>query len=117
MIPTSDPKAQTILWLLEGNRAEDIAQAIAKTFPDQDPAALLNAAGDHFAAVAQADPLVIRGFCLEAYRELYRRCFDIGDYQGGMKAVKELMAYATKCSAPPLDELPPLESPADSTDA
>ena len=97
---------------MEGNRAEDIAQALANRFPNEDPAKLLSHAADHFATVAEADPLVVRGFCLEALRELYRRCFDIGDYQGALKAVKELMAYAKGCSSPPPPEEPQsLEAP------
>lgn len=98
-----------MLWLLEGNRTEDVAQAIAARFPGEDPAKLLHAAGDHFATVAGADPLVIRGWCLEALREMYRRMVDIGDYAGALKAIKELMAYAKQCSAPVANQ--PQEGP------
>jgi hypothetical protein len=108
---TCSPAAQAILWMLEGNRSEDIAQALRAKFPDEEPTALLNAAADHFATVAQADPLVIRGFCLEALREMYRRMVDVGDYAGALKALKELMAYATKCSVPPTDDPPPQDAP------
>jgi hypothetical protein len=92
--------------MLEGNRAEDIVQAIRTTYAEENPEQLINAAGDHFATVGEADTSVIRGWCLEAYREMYRRMVDIGDYAGALKAIKELMAFANRCSAPP-NKTPP----------
>lgn len=56
--------------------------------------------------MAQADRTVIRGWCLEALREMYRRMVDIGDYAGALKAIKELMHYANKCSSTDQDEQP-----------
>src|SRR5690242_20058871 len=92
--PTPSALSQTIVWMLEGNRAEDITEAIKNSFPHEDPAALINAAGDHFATVAEADNGVIVGWCLEAYRELYRRMVAIGDFPGALRAVKELLNFS-----------------------
>lgn len=44
----------------------------------------------HFEEIADADPKVIRGWCLEAFQELYRRMMTIGDYANALRAVKEL---------------------------
>lgn len=83
------------MWLLEGNAEIDIREAIAAKFPDEDGALLLVAAMDHLQAVGNADKSVIRGWCLEAYRELYRRMLDIGDYNNAAKIVKELMRLSS----------------------
>ena len=46
--------------------------------------------------VADADPDVLRGWCFEAYRELYRKMVDVGDYKGAIAAIKELSREAAK---------------------
>ena len=40
-----------------------------------------------------------RGWCLEAYRELYRKLFETGDYSGALKAIKEIANLAELSSA------------------
>jgi len=78
------------LWLIEGQRTEDIHHAIADRFPKQSADKLITQATDHLATVANADTTVIKGWCFEAYRELYRRMVDVGDYKGAIAAIKEL---------------------------
>ncbi len=90
--------------MLEGNRCEDVAEAIKANYPSADPGELIQKAGDHFGTVARADASVIRGWCLEAYRETYRKMVDIGDFANALKAIKELMNYAKQCSEPPQDQ-------------
>lgn len=91
----TDPATQQVIrWLLDGACEADVIDAIGKEFSGADPAALLQAAMKHFELVAGADPLVIRGWCLEAYRELYRKMIDIGDYANALRAVKELRQAA-----------------------
>jgi hypothetical protein len=97
--PTATPLRQTILWLLEGNSTDDVAEAIAAAYPDTDPKTLLTAAGDHFAAVAHSDPAVIRGWALDALRELYRRMMAIGDFSGALRAVERLLIHSKRLGA------------------
>ncbi len=85
-----DPVEQTILWLLEGNRTPDIVEAIKENHPGDDPEKTIKAALAHFAEVGEADTTIIKGWCFEAYRELYRRMVDVGDYKGAIAAIKEL---------------------------
>lgn len=59
---------------------------------------------DHDAAVTEAlqelredgkiDPELIRGWALRAYRDLYRRCLEIGDFDGARKVMKEITLLA-----------------------
>jgi fructose-specific component phosphotransferase system IIB-like protein len=60
-----------------------------------------------FRATADADTTVIRGWCLEAYRELYRRMVAIGDFAGALRAVQSLLKYADSHASPEPDEPPP----------
>ncbi len=39
---------------------------------------------------------MIRGFCVEAYRTLYQKAFDMGDYGTAIKAIKLLEAMAKR---------------------
>lgn len=94
-VPTS-PRDQVIVWLLEGHRDSDIKEAIANRWPEADGKALINSAVDHFVLAARCDRRVIIGWALEAYRDIYRRMIDIGDFANATKAVKELVALATK---------------------
>lgn len=90
------PRDQVIQWLLEGHSDAHIRQAIATVWPEHNPDKLAESAVEHFEAAAACDPKVIVGWALEAYRHLYQKSIQIGDFAGAMKAVKELVAIATK---------------------
>jgi hypothetical protein len=89
------PRDQIIVWLLEGQRDSDIKEAIASRWPGMAANALLTSAVDHFATAASCDRRIVIGWALEAYRDIYRRMIDIGDFANAIKAVKELVALAT----------------------
>ena len=89
-LATADPAGQVFLWLIEGQRTEDIVRFMRESFPSCDPDQLLAAATARFEIVADADTKVIKGWCFEAFRELYRRMVDVGDYKGAITVIKEL---------------------------
>lgn len=91
-----DPAAvrQVLAWMLDGHAGQDIAEAIAAEFPKQNAEALLTAVYDHLAQVGDFDAQVLRGWCAEAYRELYRRMVEMKDYPGALRALKELERLA-----------------------
>lgn len=80
-------------WMLQGASGAQILEAIAVKFPDIQPAELLTAAGNHFEKISNADPRLIRGWCFEATRDLYRRMIEIGDYANALRAVKQLRDF------------------------
>jgi hypothetical protein len=90
------PLDQTIKWMVEGNRAADITEALAQSFPGADAQALIGQANDYFATLSGADKDVIHGWCLESLREMYRRMVQIGDFPGALRAVKLLLDYSTR---------------------
>jgi hypothetical protein len=85
---------QVIKWILAGATERDIAEAIAQTYPDATARPLLTAAVQQITKSANYDPRIVRGWCFEATRELYRRMVEIGDFPGALRAVKQLADYA-----------------------
>ena len=92
----ADPLKQAIVWLIEGNRIEDVKEALAAKFPTANIETVIAAAGDHFETVAYSDESVIVGWALESCRELYRRMVDCGDYSGALKALSEMLKHSAK---------------------
>lgn len=76
--------------MLAGHSGYDVTEAAVAKFPAYDTQAILAAAADHFrrAGVAEAEP--IRGFCIEAYRDIYQKSLAIGDLSTALKALARL---------------------------
>jgi hypothetical protein len=87
--------------MIAGQREADIEEAVATHVPRQSAKKLIEAAVDHFQQAAHCERNVILGWSMEAYRALYRKLLEIGDYHGAMKAVASLQKLAS--------ELPPEE--------
>ena len=83
---------QVLKWILSGATERDISEAVANSYPATPPQPLICAALDHIRAAADCDPNVVRGFCVEATRDLYRRMVEIGDFTGALRALKQLSA-------------------------
>ena len=91
---TNEAAYQTLKWILEGQHERDILEAIRQKFPKEDPQTTLAAVIQHLIALAGADPVVLRGFALAAYREIYYRAMQIGDFANALRCVKELARAA-----------------------
>ena len=94
--PPPDPARveQALKWILTGARDADIVEAISTTWPEQALGPLLAAAMQSLAASAETDNAVVRGFCFEATKDLYRRMVEIGDFAGALRAIKQLHELA-----------------------
>jgi hypothetical protein len=58
--------------------------------PGVEIALLLQAIEEHFTKAGQADPDVVRGYVIEAYRELYRKALTIADLGTALKCLARL---------------------------
>src|SRR5262245_3944869 len=88
---------QVSKWLLDGHTAFDIQESLRQHYPDADHAALLLAAMKAFEKDAEnTDSIVVIGWCFAASRDLYRRMIETGDYQGALRAVKQIADLAAK---------------------
>jgi hypothetical protein len=77
-------------WIIDGNTEHDIGQAIAATWPDEKPKPLIVAALKLIADSGSVDPDLARGWCFEAYRSLYLKALEAGDFATALRAVKEI---------------------------
>jgi len=80
-------------WMLQGASGAQIMEAFAEKYPLLNAGEALATAGDHFEQIASADPRLIRGWCYEATRDLYRRMVEIGDYANALRAVKQMRDF------------------------
>ncbi len=92
-VPTGPPSPAAILqvkaWIVEGQQAADILESIGEHFPDERPDTLLSAALAEIGSEAEhIDTDLARGFLLNAYRELYRRAFEINDFGSALAALR-----------------------------
>lgn len=76
--------------MLQGHSGYDVTEAVATKFPQYRPADVLRSAADHFRRAGVAEPEPIRGFCIEAYREIYQKSLAIGDLSTALKALARL---------------------------
>lgn len=79
-------------WILDGNGDADIEQALGEKFPESDHARMIREVGEHLQRAGEIDTKAIRGFCFEAYRELYRKMVEIGDFANALRALKQIEA-------------------------
>jgi len=95
-VPPPDPKRveQTVRWFITGARDADILEAIETTWPGQPWEPLIAAAVEQLAASAAFDRKVVRGWCFEATKDLFRRMTEIGDFAGALRAVKQMAELA-----------------------
>jgi hypothetical protein len=75
--------------VVRGHGEEDLRRAAAeelRTPIDE----LFAAAAKKFRTAGQADPDVVRGFCIEAYRELYRVALSYAEFSVALKCLAHL---------------------------
>lgn len=85
---------QVVKWILSGATEYDIAEAVVQSYPDENHAKLIGQAMTRITQSANFDSDIVRGFCFEATRDLYRRMVEIGDFTGALRALKALSDLA-----------------------
>jgi len=87
--PTDEQIIQVKTWIIEGQQAGDILESIAQNYPEQTPRVLLSLVfEDMTRESADINEDLVRGFLLNAYRELYRRAFEINDFNTAISALR-----------------------------
>jgi hypothetical protein len=93
-LPDPSQINQVVKWVLLGTTEFDVVEAIKENFPGTDAAALMLGAMRHFERASQFHPDIVRGFCFDAARDLYRRMVECGDFAGALRAVKQIQEMA-----------------------
>ncbi len=93
---TCDPAAvhQVFKWIIAGHSEHDVRDAIGEAWPKADPQPLIVAAIQRLADAGEYDAALVRGWCLEATRDLYRRMVEIGDFAGALRAVRDFSRFS-----------------------
>lgn len=84
-------KEQIYKYIIEGHSNDDILEYLEASNMTLDQAKILfEEALKSFVKAANLPKSVRLGWCLEAYRDLYRRLLETGDYSGALKAIQEI---------------------------
>ncbi len=81
-----------IQWMIEGQNAFNIHEAmtLCMTAEPAEQARLWGEAWNHLTTAANGPPDQLRGWCIEASKDVYRKLLEVGDYAGALKAVIDL---------------------------
>ncbi|GAF71789.1 unnamed protein product, partial [marine sediment metagenome] len=94
----TDPAATDIQvhrFIVEGFSNADILEYLDKNgITIEDAKRSFENALNKFIKASKMPKSVMHGWCLEAYRDLYRRLLETGDYTGALRAVKEISSLA-----------------------
>ena len=93
--------AEVFAWIVRGHTEANIAEAVREKWPDAEGTPLIVAALAQITKSADVDARLIRGWCIEAYRELHRRLTEMGDYVGAVRAVARINDLAERCLREP----------------
>ena len=88
-----------VRWICSGHNLPDIREAIVEKLPGTDPTELIKQAMQQIANSGQVEDHIIKGYAFESYKMLQSKMMEIGDFQGAMKAVKEIVALTKQASA------------------
>lgn len=83
-----------MVWLIAGLTNHEIEEAVGHYFPGEEPEAIGLELAEQMREAGRSDPLLVRGFCVLAARDLYKQLRDVGDFQGALRAVKLLRDMA-----------------------
>lgn len=83
---------QVVNWIVAGGSDYDVNDAIVKTWEDAQAKPLIIAAMQRIAESADAEPAVIRGWCVEATRNVYQKALDANDLATALRAIKQLQS-------------------------
>lgn len=75
--------------LLEGHSRPEIEEAIKSLYPKLDTGQLVGTALTAFERLTNEPPRILKGWCLEASRDLYRKMLEVGDFTGALRAISE----------------------------
>lgn len=81
-------------WIVSGMSRHDIGELMREEFPGADGQQLLAVAIARINDSAYVGEGTIRGWCLESYREIYRRAMESGDNGTALRAVKQILEMA-----------------------
>ncbi len=103
-----NPVENVFNFLIEGHGNANIIEYLeTREVTTAQAKSILEEALTKFVKSAALPKSLRRGWCLEAYRELYRKLVETGDYSGALKAVNDIAKLSDLLSSnkpSPVDE-------------
>ena len=88
------PALQVVEWLLSGASESQVAEALAAKYPSACPEQTMAEVRLQLSAAGNPDASAVRGWALLAYRNIYRKMLEVGDFDGARKVIKEITGLA-----------------------
>ena len=87
---TEEQVRQVFAWVLEGKGQDEIEAAIVEKWPDAIVGDIALAVTQRLQNCSRFTPEVVRGMCIEATREIYRRAVLADEFGVALRAIKQL---------------------------
>ena len=81
-------------WIVSGATERQIQSLAQQAWPGADTTPLIVAAMTSVAETGEADPTIVKGWCIEATRAIYRRALEAKDLELALRAVQQLHRIA-----------------------
>ena len=107
---TSKDVTAVVRWICSGHNLPDIHEAISEKIPGTNPQELIKQAMQQISESGRVPDDIIKGYAFESYKMLQSKMMEIGDFQGAMKAVKEIVALTKRESRPKQEKVIEIES-------
>lgn len=107
---TDKDTSAVVKWICSGHSLTDIEEAISAKLPGNKPDDLIKKAIEHIAESGKIEDAVIKGYAFESFKMLQSKMMEIGDFQGAMKAVKEIVALTKRATQPKPEKVIEIES-------
>ena len=91
---SKEPLDQVRLWFAEGATEAEVIESIAAHWPDADAAELVAGAFSKLGEIGRSDQDALCGWCMEATALCYRKMYEMGDYPGALRAIKQIRDLA-----------------------
>lgn len=88
--PTDEQIRQVLQWVTEGQSTEDIQLSMKDHWPEANGEAIALAVTNRLLESSDFDSDVLRGMCIEATREVYRRALETADLAVALRAIRQL---------------------------
>jgi hypothetical protein len=92
--PSKNAGREVVKWILAGHAEADIVDAIGKQWPGQKAKPLIVQAIAEIAEAGNVDEKLVRGFALEATREIFRKASEVADHATALRALKQMTEIA-----------------------
>jgi len=93
-----DPLRQITQWIIAGMSEPDVIDAIEQTWPEKKGKArpLIAEALKKLEDQGEPNLQLLKGFVLEATRDIYRKALEVADFQTALRALKQLNKLARR---------------------